>query len=215
MAWFGTRVYVGAQWTVMRAADGAMTWTEITAANPFPGTVALGLSFRNANGTFDPRFFATRTLAGLCQTTFLVRDLTTPNSTTGWFILASSPTPIVPAATIYWARDADHVSVLEVPIQQLDADGFPLGDAAAQPLPPPPPPPPQPPASLSRPPVTGLWAEAVFGEDRSRAVLELFQRTRSAAGEPGPVDSSMYVEGVLVDEEADEFRRRFREPPER
>ncbi|MGZ4267917.1 MAG: hypothetical protein ACXVFT_03200 [Solirubrobacteraceae bacterium] len=212
MGWFGTRVYIGAEWTVMQAANGAMTWTEITATNPFPATVALGVSFRTANGAFDPRFFATRTLGGLGQTRFLVRDLTIPNSSTGWFLLASSPTPIVPSATIYWARDADHVSVFGVPIQQLDADGFPLGDAAAQPQPPPPP---QPLASLTRPPVIGLWAEAAFGEDHARAVLELFQRVQSAVGERGPVESSTYVEGVLVDEEADEFRRRFREPPER
>ena len=44
MAWFGTRTYVGASWTVMAVADGSMTWTEITASNPFPNTIALALS---------------------------------------------------------------------------------------------------------------------------------------------------------------------------
>jgi hypothetical protein len=198
----------------MRATGGAMTWTEITAANPFPGTVALGLSFRRADGTFDARFFAVRTLAGLGQARFLVRDLTIPNSVSGWFILASSPTPVVPAATIYWARDADHVSAIHVPIQQLAADGFPLGDAAAEPPPPPPPPPPPGIASLSRPPLTGQWADAVFGKGRSQTVLEFFGRAESAASEGAPLEPSTFAEGVLVDDEADEFRRRFREPPE-
>jgi len=215
VAWFGTRVYIGAQWTVMRSPDGSMTWTEITAANPFPGTVAVAMSFRRANGSLDGRFFATRTVGGLAQASFLVRDLTVPNSTSGWFFLTSSPSPVVPAANIFWARDADHVSVIHVPIQQLAADGFPLGDAAAKPPPPPPPPPPAPLASISRPPSTQLWADALFGKDRSQGVLELFERAESAAGEGRPLEPSTFAEGVLVDDEAEEFRRRFREPPER
>jgi hypothetical protein len=68
---------------------------------------------------------ATRTLAGLAQTTFLVRNLTVPNSTTGWFTLTSSPTPIVPMAEIYWAlATKNQTEVYTVPIEQLDADGF-------------------------------------------------------------------------------------------
>ena len=69
MAWFGTRTHAGAFWTVMAAAHGSMTWTQITATNPFPNTIALALSFRDANGAPDIRFLATRTLAGLAQTT--------------------------------------------------------------------------------------------------------------------------------------------------
>ena len=50
MAWFGTRTYVGASWTVMREADLSITLTEITATNPFPSTVALALLLRDAAG---------------------------------------------------------------------------------------------------------------------------------------------------------------------
>jgi hypothetical protein len=214
VAWFGSRVYVGASWTVMRASDGSMTWTEITAANPFPSTIALALSFRNANGVLDARFFAARTLPGLAQTTFLVRDLTIPNATKGWFVLTSSPTPIVPSAIIYWARDANHVSVFEVPIQQLDADGFPIGDAAAQPRPPEPSPPP-PIASLRRPPVTDLWVEGVFGDEHARAVLELFRAAQSAPGSLDAAEPFKHVVGLLLDDEAEEFRSSIGELPER
>jgi hypothetical protein len=157
---------------------------------------------------------AAQTLGGLGQAKFLVRDLTLPNSTSGWFVLTSSPTPVVPAAAIFWARDANHVSVIDVPIQQFAADGFPLGDAAAQPPPPPPPPPPAPLAKISRPPSTEQWAHAMFGEEHSQAVLEVFERAESAAGEGAPLEPSTFVEGVLVDDEADEFRRRFQEPPD-
>ena len=199
----------------MRQTDGSMTWTEITVANPFPGTVALAMSFRRANGTLDPRFFAAQALGGLGQAWFLVRDIATPapNSTSGWFMLTSTPTPVVPAANIYWAR-APYTEVIHVPIQQLAADGFPLGDAAAEPPPPPPPPPPEPISKISRPPSTQQWADAVFGAGRSQAVLDLFRRAESAAGEGAALEPSTFVEGLLVDEEAEEFRRRFHEPPE-
>ena len=213
MAWFGARVYVGAQWTVMRAADGGMTWTEITAANPFGGTVGLSTTFRRADGSVDPRFFAVQTVAGLAQARFLVRDLSIPNSSSGWFVLTSWPTPVVPAANIYWARDADHVSVMDVPIQQLAADGYPLGDADAEP--PPPPPPRAPLAPVGRPPLAAQWADAIFGKDRSQTVLDFFQRAETAAREGAPLEPSSLVEGLLVDDEADEFRRRFGAPPER
>ena len=166
MAWFGTRTYVGASWTVMAVADGSMTWTEITASNPFPNTIALALSFRDANGAPDGRFFATRTLAGMTQTTFLVRNLTVPNSTTGWFTLTSSPTPIVPMAVIYWSLAAkNQTEVYNVPIEQLDADGFPIGDAGAQP---------RPPEKLDwhRPLATELLAAAAVSDEHARAVLE-------------------------------------------
>jgi hypothetical protein len=204
----------------MRDPGGAMTWTEITAANPFPSTVAVAVSFRKANGSLDPRFFAVQMVGVLGQARFVVLDTAIPaappaTSTSGWFFLHSSPTPVVPAATIYWARDRDHVSTSDVPIQQLAADGYPLGDAAAGPPPPPPPPPPAPLATISRPPSTARWADAVFGEGRSQTVLEYFERAESAAGEGVPLEPSTFVEGVLVDDEADEFRRRFREPPER
>ncbi|HEX4733512.1 MAG TPA: hypothetical protein VH247_03785 [Thermoleophilaceae bacterium] len=215
MAWFGTRTYVGAQWTTMRAPDGSMTWTEITAANPFPGTATLGLSFRRANGVFDGRFFATRTLGGLTQANFLVRDLTLPNSFTGWFLLTSFPTPVVPAANIFWARNANDVAAIHVPIQQLAADGFPLGDAAAAPPPPAPPPAPAPIASISRPPATEQWAHAMFGDEHAQTVLELLKRAESAAQEGTELEPTTVVKGVLVDDEAEEFRRRFSEPPER
>lgn len=212
MAWFGNRVYVGASWTVMRASDGSMTWTEITAANPFPNTIALALSFRNNGGAVDARFFAARTLPGLTRTTFLVRDLTVPNATSGWFVLTSSPTPVVPSADIYWARGAGNTSVLGVPIQQLDADGFPIGDAAAQPRPPEPPPP-TPIESLRRPPVTDLWAEGVFGDEHARAVLELFRAAQSAPGSLDAAEPFTHTVGLVLDDEAHEFRGRFDELP--
>jgi hypothetical protein len=205
MAWFGTRTYVGAQWSIMRAADLSMSWTEISAANPFPGTVAVAMAFRRVNGTFDPRFFLAQTVGPNAQAKFLVRDLTIPNAVSGWFLLTSTPTPVVPAATIFWAQSGNGIETTEVPIQQLAADGFPLGDAAAAP------PPPVPPASFSHPPATQAWAHALFGEERSQAVLELFERVESAAAQGAPVESSRIAEGVLVDDEVDEFRHRFPE----
>jgi hypothetical protein len=205
MAWFGTRTYVGAQWSIARSTDGSMTWTEIAAANPFPGTVAVATAFRRANGTFDPRFFFAQTVGPFAQARFLVRDLTIPNSFFGWFSLTSTPTPVVPAATIFWGQSTGGVETIEVPIQQLAADGFPVGDAAAAP------PPPAPPASFSHPPATQAWAHALFGEERSQAVLELFERVESAAAQGAPIESSRIAEGVLVDDEVDEFRRRFPE----
>jgi hypothetical protein len=205
----------------MRATDGSMTWTEITVANPFPGTAALAMSFRRGNGTLDPRFFAAQTVGGFAQAFFLVRDITTPppNSTSGWFVLTSTPTPVVPAANIYWWRGSSAVNVIHVPIQQLAADGFPLGDAAAAPPPPPPPPgtplpPPPPLAQISRPPSAEAWADAMFGAERSQAVLDLFRRAESAAGEGAALEPTTFAEGVLVDDEADEFRRRFQAPPD-
>ena len=209
MAWFGTRTYVGASWTVMAAADGSMTWTEITATNPFPNTIALALSFRNANGAPDARFFATRTLAGMTQTTFLVRNLTVPNSTTGGFTLTSSPTPIVPMAVIYWSlASKNQTEVYNVPIEQLDADGFPIGDAAAQP---------RPPAKLDwhRPLATELLAAAGVSDEHARAVLEFF---RAAQSEPGSLDAAepfTYSVGLLLDDEAAEFRSGLGGVPER
>ena len=208
MAWFGTRTYVGASWTVMAAADGSMTWTEITATNPFPNTIALALSFRDANGAPDGRFFGTRTLAGFAQTTFLVRNLIVPNFTTGWFTLTSSPTPIVPMAVIYWALAAkNQTEVYNVPIEQLDADGFPIGDAAAQP---------RPPAKLDWHPFgTHLLAAAGASDEHARAVLEFL---RAAQSEPGSLDTAepfTHVVGLLLDDEAAEFRSGLGEVPER
>jgi len=209
VAWFGTRTYVGASWTVWAAADGSMTWTEITATNPFANTIALALSFRDANGAPDTRFLATRTLAGLAQTTFLVRNLTVPNSTTGWFTLTASPTPIVPMAVIYWAlATKNQTEVYTVPIEQLDADGFPIGDAAAQP---------RPPAKLEwhRPLATELMAAAGASDEHARAVLEFF---RAAQSEPGSLDAAepfTYAVGLLLDDEAAEFRSGFGGVPER
>jgi hypothetical protein len=195
----------------MAAADGSMTWTQITATNPFPNTIALALSFRDANGAPDARFFATRTLAGLAQTTFLVRNLTVPNSTTGWFTLTSSPTPIVPMAVIYWALAAkNQTEVYNVPIEQLDADGFPIGDAAA---------PPRPtetePARLDwdRPLATLLSADV--SDEQARALLEFFRATQSAPGSLDAAEPFTYVEGLLLDEEAAEFRSGVGEIPER
>ena len=156
MAWYGTRGYIGASWMVARGLDGSLTWTQITASNPFPNTIALALSFRNASGALDPRFFATLSVPGLAQTTFVVNDLNAPvpSSTTGWFILTSYPTPIVPMALIYWSQAANNnIEVYSVPIEQLDKDGFPVGDAAAQPTPAEP----QTTGSIRRPLATDLW----------------------------------------------------------
>src|SRR6476659_2516874 len=188
----------------MAVADGSMTWTEITASNPFPNTIALALSFRDANGAPDARFLATRSLAGQAQTTFLVRDLTVPNSMTGWFTLTSSPTPIVPMAVIYWALAAkNQTEVFNVPIEQLDAEGFPIGDAAAQPRP------------VERlewhhPLATDLFAAATVSDEHARAVLEFL---RAAQSEPGSLDAAepfTYAVGLLVDDEAAEFRNVLR-----
>jgi hypothetical protein len=213
VAWFGVRVYVGAWWTVMQAVDGSLTWTEIKATNPFPNPVALALSFRTAAGAPDPRFAAALTLGGLAQTTFLARNLTVPNMTTGWFLLTSSPTPIVPSALVYWSRaPANQVEVINVPIEQLDADGFPIGDAAAQPRPPEPSPP-QPIQSLRHPPVTDLWAEGAFGDEHATEALELFRTAQLSPGSLDATEPPTYLEGLLLDDEAHEFRDRFEELP--
>ena len=199
MAWFGTRTYVGASWTVMAAADGSLTWTQITASNPFPNTIALALSFRDANGAPDARFLATRTLAGFAQTTFLVRDLTVSNSMTGWFTLTSSPTPIVPMAVVYWASATQNqTEVYTVPIEQLDADGFPIGDAAAQPRP-------TDRLDWHHPLSTDLFTAAALSDEHARAVLEFL---RAAQAEPGSLDAAepfTHAIGLLVDDEAAKF----------
>jgi len=138
MGWFGTRTYIGASWTVMAEVNGSLTWTELTATNPFPNTIALGVSFRDTTGA-DAGFFTIRSLPGFAQTRFLaLRNLPVPNLTTGWFLLFSFPTPIVPMALVYWSDAVkNHTEVSNVPIEQLDGDGFPIGDADAQPLAPP------------------------------------------------------------------------------
>jgi hypothetical protein len=135
MGWFGTRTYVGASWTVMAEVNGSRTWTELTATNPFPNTIALGVSFRDTTGA-DAGFFTIRSLPGFAQTKFLaLRNLPVPNLTTGWFLLFSFPTPIVPMALVYWSdAEKNHTEVSNVPIEQLDGDGFPdrrCGCAAA------------------------------------------------------------------------------------
>ena len=137
----------------MRQADFSLTWTEITATNPFPSTVALALLLRNASGAFDPRFFATLTLPAAAQTTFLVRDMTIPNSSKGGSCSRRLP-PIVPSAVISVFRAASNHEELNVPIEQLDADGFPIGDGAAQPRPGPRI------ESIRRPLATDLWPRA-------------------------------------------------------
>ena len=212
MAWFGTRTYVGASWTVARQADLSLTWTEITATNPFPNTVALALLFRDASGAFDPRFFATLTVPAAAQTSFLVRDMTIPNDSTGWFMLTSSPTPIVPSAVISVFRAASsHTEMLDVPIEQLDADGFPVGDGAAQPR-----------AagtpttgSIQRPLATDLWAPGVFDDEHARAVLEFLRAAESAPGSLDAAEPFKHVVGLLLDDEAEEFRSGIGEPLER
>jgi hypothetical protein len=209
VAWFGTRTYIGASWTVMKDANGSMTWTQITAANPFPNTIALMLFFRDENGVIDGRFSATRSLPGLAQATFLVRDLTVPNDTTGWFLLLSFPTPIVPAALVFWSDVVrNHTEVYDVPIEQVDADGFPIGDAAAQPRS----------AEIApldwqRPLATLLSADK--SDEQARAMLEFLWVTQSAPGSLDTAEPFTYVEGLLLDEEAAEFRRSFGETPER
>jgi hypothetical protein len=211
VAWIGTRVYVGARWSVLAAADGSFTWTEIRVANPFPTTVALAVSFRDVTGAPDTRFFSALTLPGMAQAFFLVRLTPVPSSASGWFTLTSSPTPVVPCADIYWAQPGVRTEVFGVPIEQLDADGFPIGDAAAQPRPPAPPPAPAPIQSLRHPPVTDLWAEGAFGDEHAAAALELF---KTAQAGPGSLDAAApytHTVGLLVDDEAEEFRSRFDE----
>ena len=210
MAWFGTRTYVGASWTVMADANGSLTWTEVTATNPFPNTIALGVSFRDTNGA-DAGFFTIRSLPGLGQTTFLARNLIVPNLTTGWFLLWSFPTPLVPSALVYWSDAVrNHTEVSNVPIEQLDADGFPIGDAAAQPRPTE-----TEPARLDwdRPLATLLSADV--SDEQARALLEFFRATQSAPGSLDAAEPFTYVEGLLLDEEAAEFRSGVGEIPER
>ncbi|HKA27015.1 MAG TPA: hypothetical protein VKD88_06550 [Gaiellaceae bacterium] len=211
MAWFGTRIYVGASWTVMAAVDGSVTWTEITATNPFPNTIAVFVSFRDTTGA-DAGFSATRSLPGFAQTTFLARNLTAPNSTTGWFTLLSFPTPIVPSALVYWLEAVrDHTEVFNVPIEQLDADGFPIGDAAAQPRP----------AVTEtaqldwhRPLPTQLLS-ADTSDEQDRALLEFLRAAQSPRGSLDAAEPFAYSAGLLLDEEAAEFRRSVGEAPER
>jgi hypothetical protein len=210
VAWFGTRTYVGASWTVMADAKGSLTWTEVTATNPFPNAIALGVSFRDTNGA-DAGFFTIRSLPGLGQTTFLARNLTVPNLTTGWFLLWSFPTPLVPSALVYWSDAVrNHTEVSNVPIEQLDADGFPIGDAAAQPRPTE-----TEPARLDwdRPLATLLSADV--SDEQARALLEFFRATQSAPGSLDAAEPFTYVEGLLLDEEAAEFRSGVGEIPER
>jgi hypothetical protein len=210
VAWFGTRTYVGASWTVMADANGSLTWTEVTATNPFPNAIALGVSFRDTNGA-DAGFFTIRSLPGLGQTTFLARNLTVPNLTTGWFLLWSFPTPLVPSALVYWSDAVrNHTEVSNVPIEQLDADGFPIGGAAAQPRPTE-----TEPARLDwdRPLATLLSADV--SDEQARALLEFFRATQSAPGSLDAAEPFTYVEGLLLDEEAAEFRSGIGEIPER
>ena len=97
MAWFGTRTYVGASWTVARQAGPSLTWNEITATNPFPDTVALALLFRGASGAFDPRFFATHgPRSGADERSRSRHDHS--QLLDGVAHARSSPTPIVPSA---------------------------------------------------------------------------------------------------------------------
>ena len=210
MAWFGTRTYVGASWTVMADANGSLTWTEVTATNPFPNTIALGVSFRNTTGA-DAGFFTIRSLPGLGQTKFLASNLAVPNLTTGWFLLWSFPTPLVPSALVYWSDAVrNHTEVSNVPIEQLDADGFPIGDAAAQPRPTE-----TEPARLDwdRPLATLLSADV--SDEKARALLEFFRATQSAPGSLDAAEPFTYVEGLLLDGEAAEFRSGVGEIPER
>lgn len=210
MGWFGTRTYIGASWTVMAEVNGSRTWTELTATNPFPNTIALGVSFRDTTGA-DAGFFTIRSLPGFAQTKFLaLRNLPVPNLTTGWFLLFSFPTPIVPMALVYWSDAVkNHTEVSNVPIEQLDGDGFPIGDADAQPRPTE-----MQTAELGRHRPLATILSADVSDERARAMLEFFRATQSApaldAAEP-----FMYVEGLLLDEEAAKFRSGVEEIPER
>jgi hypothetical protein len=211
MGWFGTRTYIGASWTVMAEVNGSRTWTELTATNPFPNTIALGVSFRDTTGA-DAGFFTIRSLPGFAQTKFLaLRNLPVPNLTTGWFLLFSFPTPIVPTALVYWSDAVkNHTEVSNVPIEQLDGDGFPIGDADAQPRPTE-----MQTAQLGwhRPLATILSADV--SDERARAMFEFFRATQSGPGSLDAAEPFMYVEGLLLDEEAAKFRSGVEEIPER
>jgi hypothetical protein len=211
MGWFGTRTYIGASWTVMAEVNGSRTWTELIATNPFPNTIALGVSFRDTTGA-DAGFFTIRSLPGFAQTKFLaLRNLPVPNLTTGWFLLFSFPTPIVPMALVYWSDAVkNHTEVSTVPIEQLDGDGFPIGDADAQPRPTE-----MQTAQLGwhRPLTTILSADV--SDERARAMLEFFRATQSAPGSHDAAEPFMYAEGLLLDEEAAKFRSGVEEIPER
>jgi hypothetical protein len=210
VAWFGTRTYIGASWTVMATENGSHTWTEVTANNPFPNTIALGVSFRDTNGA-DAGFFTIRSLPGLGQTTFVAGNLIPPNHTTGWFLLFSFPTPIVPSALVYWSDAVkNHTEVYSVPIEQLDADGFPIGDAAAQPRPTETE---QSRLAWHRPLATLLSADV--SDEQAQALLEFFRATQSAPGSLDAAEPFTYAVGLLLDDEAAEFRSSVGENPER
>ena len=136
--------------------------------------------------------------------------MTIPNSSKGWFMLTSSPTPIVPSAVISVFRAAsNHTEELNVPIEQLDADGFPIGDGLRSRV-------------LGR---SGSSRSA----DRSRQTLgpgRLRRRARArgarvlraAQSPPGSLDAAepfTYSIGLLLDDEAQEFRSSVGELPER
>jgi hypothetical protein len=104
----------------------------------------------------------------------------------------------------------NHTEVSNVPIEQLDADGFPIGDAAAQPRPTE-----TEPARLDwdRPLATLLSADV--SDEQARALLEFFRATQSAPGSLDAAEPFTYVEGLLLDEQAAEFRSGVGEIPER
>jgi len=211
MAGFGTRTYIGASWTVMAAANGSHTWTEVAVTNPFPNTVAVGVSFRNTAGA-DAGFFAISSLPGLGQTTFSANNPIPPNLTTGWFLLFSFPTPIVPLALVYWSDAVrNHIEVTTVPIEQLDGDGFPIGECGCA----------RPVATdmhtaqLDWHPPLATVLSADMSDERARAMLEFFRVTQSAPGSLDAAEPFTYVEGLLLDEEAAEFRSSFGGTPER
>ena len=98
-----------------------------------------------------------------------------------------------------------------MPIEQLDKDGFPVGDAAAQPTPAEP----QTTGSIRRPLATDLWAPGVFDNEHARAVLEFFRAAQSSPGALDAAEPFKYTVGLLLDDEAEEFRSSIGEPPKR
>jgi hypothetical protein len=105
----------------------------------------------------------------------------------------------------------NHTEVTTVPIQQLDADGFPIGDAAAQPRP----------AETEtaqldwhRPLASHLLA-ADISDELARGMLEFVRVAQSAPGSLDAAEPFTYAVGLLLDDEAAEFRRSVGEIPER
>ena len=61
--------------------------------------------------------------------------------------------------------------------------------------------------------MTDLWIEGVVGDEHASAVLELFRTAQSAPGALDAAEPFTYTVGLVLDDDAHEFRSRFDELP--